>query len=173
VKHISLQVLPSRVGVVYAYDDLRARVDVDAGRELAVLNVTDADVEKLVVRGAPNTSTTLELRLTEEAERRLAPALAGLGETQPFVVFADERVLFVGVVYTPIGAAAIRTPVLHQGTVDGRRVLVIASQLGAVFMGGSGDASLAARIDLPTLRSFFAERGRLLVDPPTRPTFAH
>ena len=81
--------------------------------------------------------------------------------------------------YTPIGAAAIQTPVLHRSRFEGRRSLLLGAYQGAVMGGGvpgpDGKDAAARRIDAPEARALFHERRALVVGatPPAFTAFDH
>lgn len=154
----TLEIHGQPVGVVYELAELEKRMSDGGGAPVAMRLGID-DVTRLVV--GPQPSSLIELHLTAEASRRVRTAIPPLAETLPFRVRVDERELFVGVVYTAIGAAAIRTPVLHvsEGERDSPVVLVIGAQQGAAY--GMSSPEAAKRTDRSELRQAFRSRGKL------------
>jgi hypothetical protein len=157
----SLVVYGEGVGVIYQYDALVAALAARPPTTVA-FELGPDDVEQFVI--GPEPSGRYNLVLAPAASERWRVASPKLHDTVPFEVKLGDRRLFVGVIYTPIGAAYIRTPVLHRGRLDDdeRGVLTVSAYLGAAF-DGQIDATLAARIDSGELRAYFARRGVLQV----------
>lgn len=157
-----LDVYDAQLGVVYEYDALETRMG--EVQPPVAIGLSGEDVSRYRVLEEPGLG--VELVLSESASRRLGAALRGLHEAAPFAVYLEGRRLYVGVVYTPMGAAAIRTPILHVEEREGRLTLRIDEHIGAGF----GDELPAGvppwprRVDVAVLRRAFRAVGALEVE---------
>jgi hypothetical protein len=162
----SLVIHANWLGVIYEYDDLMAALAKEPASQV-VFRAGPEDIAALVI--GPQPSPHYDLVLTPAASARWQAATDAHRDTAPFELALGDRRLLAGVVYTPIGAAAIRTPVLHGSRgANGEVTLTIAAYQGAATMPvGSGGrdlaAALAQRIDDGALRRYFAARGTLRV----------
>jgi hypothetical protein len=115
----------------------------------------------------PHPSHTIALLLTKEASTRWRSLKRG--ETTPFSVSVDDEVLFVGVFYNPIGAAAINTPVIHEREESGCVRVLIGAVQGAAFA-QSSPIEHTTRLDHPELRQLFSSLG-VLQELPAAPKY--
>jgi hypothetical protein len=153
--HFALRIYGKRVDVKYQYADLTAAAG-DLASQEPVVTLTEEDVAAFQADAAP--SSRMLIGLTDQSSRRWSAALAGMKDTQPFTVSLDGRTLYLGVVYTMIGAAAIQTPVLHIQDNKGRMELRLGAWQGAWYGMGRGDAS---RLEQKDVRALFEKRGVL------------
>jgi hypothetical protein len=153
---LALRIHAERVGVIYEYARLLERLS-DGGGGAVRETFHESDIARYVV--GPEPSGTVAFHLTPAASTRWRGAVPAVAETQPFVVSLRERMLYAGVVYPAIGAAAIESPVVHAGKQRGNVVLTIGAFQGAAFLQGSPE--LARRIDRAELRELFRRRGAL------------
>ena len=123
----------------------------------AALTLTELDIEQCQVDPAP--SSRLLLRLTKAASTQHAAFLRATKDTQPFFVTLDDKKLYVGVVYTMYGAAAIKTPVLHIDDQNGRVELKLGTHVGAWV--GWGKKGTGPPIDPAAARQLFKGLGKL------------
>jgi hypothetical protein len=148
------------VGVIYEYEQLLAATRALDPSTIALRLGLD-EIAALEIGPAP--SPRMRFELVPAAIERVRAAT--LLDTAPFRLELDGESLVTGVVYTPIGAAGIRTPVLHVRAPGDKhvRALTIGAYLGAAMVerGLPGDDVLAQRIDLPALRTAFARHGKL------------
>jgi hypothetical protein len=115
----------------------------------------------------PHPSHTIALTLTPQASTRWLSLKRG--ETTPFSVSIGDEVLFVGVFYNPIGAAAINTPVIHEKEEGGCVRVLLGAVQGAAFS-RSCSIEHATRLDQPKLREIFANLG-VLRELPVAPSY--
>jgi hypothetical protein len=150
-----LSVCTFQVGVVYQYDALlesMARQDTEKSR----VRLTEEDISCYAVGPAP--SATAAMLLTQEATARWRAA-GVIPETTAFWISVSGERLFSGVFYHAIGAAGIRTPVIHVGRVREQQLLF----LGAI-QGATGRLILpeaTTRLDQPAIREVFRRLHRL------------
>lgn len=151
-----IDVLAETVDVTYEYADLVEQLRLLSSA--VEITIPLAEVERAAVDAPP--AARFEMTLGSAASADLAAR--GDLVLHPFRVSCDDQELFVGVVYQPAGAAAIRTPVLHiEESEDGARVLRLGAWQGAWLSGSSGNDELRERIDRAELRTAFCERGIL------------
>jgi hypothetical protein len=151
----AIRVFGKRVDTTYDYAGLEKKTQHLATADARV-TLTEEDIEVYRVEEAP--SSRIQLTLTAAATKRWQGTLAAVTDLHPFHVALDGKRLYVGVVYTMYGAAALDTPVLHVKDESGRVELRIGSHQGAWMGWGKGDAS---RIDAPEVRDLFRDRGAL------------
>jgi hypothetical protein len=146
------------VSIPSDYEELQSEVATLTGG--IEISIPSAEVEWAAADAFP--SPRFEFRLTEEASVTHT-ALKELYETRPFRLSCNDRELFVGVTYMLIGAAAIRTPVLHiEEAESGAIRLLLGAWQGAWGLTSStGDVTLRERIDRPELRAAYCGRGIL------------
>ena len=149
-----LEVFADQVGVVYAYDDLVPKVERVRRAGAPVVSITERDVAQCEL--APRFARTMTMILTDDASARVGAAVATLGETSPVVASIDDQVMWVGVTYNPMGAAAIETPIVSFPAQASSRVAIkIDAAIGVgIRLPESSDES--TRIDSGALRSIFA-----------------
>ncbi len=153
-----IEVLAAVVSVTKDYAALEQRVG--ALDPEVLVSLRDPDVTSAAVAESP--ASRLELHLSAQASATAAALTQAY--LHPFRVSCDEESLFVGVVYSQVGAAAIETPVLHVSqSADESLVLRLGAWEGA-WQGPSQlkDAQLlAARLDRAELRAAFCRDGVL------------
>ena len=153
-----LDVFAEYLNVTYEYADLETKI-ASLSKDIAV-SVTDADVKS--AEADPPPARRIQLNLKPEASSRLGPMLVDL-RMHPFRLSCGGQRLLVGVVYDEIGAAAIRTPVLHlEKKADGSVALRLGAWQGA-WMGfpSFSDSAVQERLDRPELRAVLCEKGAL------------
>lgn len=153
---LALDVYEQRVGVIYEYDRLLARLREGGGGRVQA-HFDEYDVEAYVV--GPEPSGLVQMQLGERASSRWRARVPPLADTQPFVVTHRGQHLFSGVVYPAMGAAAIDAPVVHVSEHDGKVVLTFGGSQGAAYMAAT--TAIAERVDLRVLRALFGRHGVL------------
>jgi hypothetical protein len=153
-----IDVLSARVDVIYDYASLEQKIASIPPDVLA--SFTDADIAS--VAAEPPAASRIEMHMTPEASSRYGTVLEN-ALLHPFRFSCGGQSLFVGVIYDMIGAAGIRTPVLHVAR-DAENPLVL--RLGAwqgawMGMATMEDPGARKRIDRPELRAVFCLRGAL------------
>lgn len=155
-----LDVYASHVGVVYEYDQLVPEVDEVIAKEAPIATLTELDVARCAI--APRYARTMTLTLTAEAATRVGAALAATSQTEPVEAKLDGARLWVGVVYEPMGAAAIETPIVSFGGLESRPVTVKIDETIGVGLGSPTTSAAPTRIDVDALRALFSARGVLV-----------
>ena len=153
----AIHLFGQRVDTTYDYADLEKKTTALDPKD-AHITITADDVAAYRIGDAP--SPRIQLLLTPQASKRWGGPLAATQDTQPFIVTLDDQRLYVGVVYTIYGAAALNTPVLHVATDNGQVELKIGSHQGA-WMGWGWKNGNASRIDRQEIRDLFFSRGVL------------
>jgi hypothetical protein len=152
------EVLSARVDVIYEYQDLEQAV-ISIPQDVLV-SFTDTDIEWAAAE--PPAASRIEMHLTPQASS-LHGAVLENASLHPFRISCGGESLFVGVIYEMIGAAGIRTPVLHvaRDSVD-NVVLYLGAWQGAWVASMSMEYTAARdRIDRSELRAVFCQRGAL------------
>jgi hypothetical protein len=152
---LQFKMYDERVGVIYDYNKLEPKVNEVVLKRSPSATFTEQDVGSFAI--APQFAATMSLTLTKDATARIGTALSNADETYPVVATIDGKPFWVGVVYNPIGAAAIRTPIVSiSRNADGLAVVKIDAWIG-VF-GTSLSSKEPTRIDSDELRAILATR---------------
>ncbi len=152
-----VDVLSASVATIYEYPELQH--ELSSIPQDVLVSFTDADIAWAAAEPSP--ASRIEMHMTPEASSAHGAALEGAG-LHPFRVSCDGQELFVGVIYEMIGAAAIKTPVLHVARdAENSVVLSLGAVQGAWLMGGLASPESKERIDRPELRAAFCQRGVL------------
>lgn len=157
---LRLDVYATHVGVIYQYDQLVAKVDAVVAAEAPVASITELDVARCAI--APRYARTMTWTLTDDASARVRAALVARSETEPVVATLDQARLWVGVVYTPMGAAAIETPIVSFGGLASGPITVKIDETIGVGLGRPTTSSTPTRIDVDAVRAIFGARGALV-----------
>lgn len=154
------------VGMVAGYDYSTVEPKVSAlPAEGAVAIVDERDIDEYRVppkTGGPATVSGIDIVLSEAATQRIAPAgdLQEVFQEGPFAVRFDDKLLYGGQCYPPMGAAALRYPVIHVSSERRRMVLAVKPQQAPWI--DPNDTALNTRIDPPALRDYFRALGKLV-----------
>lgn len=157
---LHVDVYATHVGVVYQYDQLVPKVDAVVAAEAPVASITELDVARCTI--APRYARTMTLTLTDEASARVRGALAARTETEPVVATLDQARLWVGVVYNPMGAAAIETPIASFGGLASGAITVKIDEVIGVGLRVPTTSVTPTRIDVDAVRALFSARGVLV-----------
>jgi hypothetical protein len=153
-----IDLLEGAPGVIYEYEALKRHTDVLGG----VLESFDDTQIDWAAADPPNTSR-FELRFNAQGSERMRAYLSSYGK--PFRLSCDGAELFVGVIYSLEGAAALRTPVLHIQYDPNRDeegvVVLLGAWQGAWALPSDGNATLRERIDRSEFRAALCARGIL------------
>jgi hypothetical protein len=153
-----VQVFDTRAMINYEYVALEELVA--SLPPLFLASVSTADIVSSAAEPSP--TSRIELHLSAQASSAYGTALEG-ADLHPFRVSCAGQSLFVGQVYQPQGAAALKTPVLHVlRDADDAIVLRLGAWQGAwAFAGATGDIAARERIDRSELRSTLCLAGAL------------
>jgi hypothetical protein len=110
VPEYRLEVRRERLGVIYEHAEVEARVA--ALDWSSPIVVQGNDIAEYRVDGETQ-GLSVQLVLTPEAAARLGDELVAAEEAAPFRVLLGGEVLVVGLIYFPMGAAALTSPILH------------------------------------------------------------
>jgi hypothetical protein len=166
--HCSFEVLNATIGTIYEYDALVEKV-VTLPQD-TLISLTDADLESGAMDLSP--SSRMRFKLTPHAASVHGAALDGAKYSHPYRLMCNDKLMYWGLTYDIIGAAALRYPVLDvaRDAASGDVVLQLGASQGAWLLGPSSDATLAARLESAPLRAALCERGVLSVlDPEAKP----
>jgi hypothetical protein len=156
VPEYRLELRRERLGVIYEHAEVEARAA--ALDWSSPIVIRGEDVAEYRVEGEQQ-GLRVQLVLTPEAGARLGDELLGAEEAAPFRVVFDGDVVFVGLVYFPMGAAALTSPILHVE--PGERVVVGIDERIGMGMAMAAEGNL--RVDRPELREAFRRAGALVV----------
>jgi len=159
-KRFALRFFSTRLGTIYSYETLLSKTT-NLDPDGAAITLHESDIARYRVDSAP--SKRIQIELTEAAQMRWSTALDALKMQGAFTVSLDGKLLYVGLIYTLYGAAAIDTPIISAGFHDpgsSPGILKIGAQAMAWQMRDDWDSD-PGMIDRPELRTLFATRGAL------------
>jgi hypothetical protein len=153
-----IDVFDEMVSINYQYAELEETVA--SLPPLFSASVSTADVERVAADVGP--TARFEMHLSAAASASYGAALEN-AVMHPFRVSCDGQSLFVGQVYSMIGAAAFQTPVLHVSRdVDDSIILRLGAWQGG-WSASTSPSTLAARerLDRPQLRATLCLAGAI------------
>jgi hypothetical protein len=153
-----IEVFDKMVSINYQYADLEQTVA--ALPPLFLASVSSADVARVASDMPP--TARFEMHLSAAASALYGAALEN-SVMHPFRVSCDGQSLFVGQVYSMIGAAAFQTPVLHVARdADDTIILRFGAWQGG-WVASTSPSTLAARerLDRPELRGALCLAGAI------------
>lgn len=157
VPEYRLELRRERLGVIYEHAEVEARVA--ALDWSSPIVIQGSDIAEYRVEGE-NQGLRVQLVLTPEAGARIGDELVAVEEAAPFRVVLGGEVLVVGLVYFPMGAAALTSPILHVER--GEQVVVQLDE--RIGMGiGMAAAEGSLRVDRPEIRDAFRRANALVV----------
>ena len=153
-----IDVFDKMLSINYQYAELEETVA--SLPPLFLASLSTADVARVAADAGP--TARFEMHLSAAASARYGAALE-TAFMHPFRVSCDGQSLFVGQVYSMIGAAAFQTPVLHVARdVDDSIILRLGAWQGG-WSASTSPSTLAARerLDRPQLRATLCLAGAI------------
>ena len=149
------------IGVCYDYEPFLQRYqELEAKANASpVLELCESDIES--VRSDPQPTSRWIFQLTASAKERFESVALNRQQADVFTLSLNGKILFQGMMYEEIGAAAVGFPVMHYNSRRYPGQLRLGACQGA-FFGTRPEPTARQRISPPELVEFLSSRGNIL-----------